>query len=125
MEERSGKYSITKTVEFCGAHKLPWHKGACKNLHGHLWRIEVTVSRKDGDLDKNENVFDLGVLGGILQVIADSLDHSYLNDTFENPTAENIAKSFFEKTTYWLPTDVDVKRVVVEESPGSKVTMEC
>ena len=125
MEERGGKYSITKTVDFCAAHKLPWHKGACKNLHGHRYVVSVTVNRKDNSLDENDIVYDLGWLGNTLKELADRLDHSYLNDTFENPTAENIAEWFRINTEIRLPIGVIVKRAVVEESPGSSVTLEC
>lgn len=130
MEKRSGKYSITKTVGFCGAHMLPWHDGACQNLHGHLWRVMVTVSRRDGGLDENGIVYDLGKLGEILKELAEAFDHSYLNDFFDNPTAETIANHFLEDVTISLGLDilnseVVVKRVEVEESPGSKVTLEC
>lgn len=128
MEKRSGKYSITKTVGFCGAHMLPWHNGACKNLHGHLWKVSVTVSRRDGGLDENGIVYDLGLLGDALEEIADGLDHSYLNDSFDNPTAERIAVYFLDTIGFrlgGLNSEVVVKRVEVEESPGSKVTLEC
>ena len=129
MEKRSRKYSITKEASFCGAHMLAWHDGACRNLHGHLWRVAVTVSRRDAGLDENDIVYDLGKLGKILRELAEILDHSYLNDTFENPTAEIIAEWFRAKIEARLPgivlPGVVVKKVEVEESPGSKVTLEC
>jgi len=32
----------TKIFNVDSAHKLEWHKGKCRNLHGHCWKIELT-----------------------------------------------------------------------------------
>ena len=129
MEKKGGvKYSITKEVRFDAAHKLPWYNGKCAALHGHTWKVLVTACRKDSGLDENGIVYDLSKLGKTLKIIAEGLDHTYLNDAFDNPTAEKIAMYFLNFITSdlgGLNSNVVVKRVVVEESPGSSVTLEC
>ena len=123
MEERRGKYSITKTVDFCAAHRLPWHEVCC-NTHGHNYRISVTIEREDGKLDGNGIVMDLSKLGRIMRGIAARLDHSLLNDIEDNPTSEWLAGFFWREMQGQLGFEKIVK-VVVEESPGSQVTLEC
>ena len=122
------RFYIRRETGIAIAHKLPWHNGKCRNLHGHFIRIAVTASREDGGLDENDIVYDLSYLGDALEEIEETLDHSYLNDVFENPTSENLAKyvrdavvHHFEK----LKANMVVTKVVIEESPGSKVILEC
>lgn len=78
---------------FAAAHHLPNHDGACKNLHGHNYRLEVEfaghVDRKTGmiaDFKKIKELVNVNII--------EFLDHKNLNDidsgTFpnHNPTAE-------------------------------------
>ena len=44
--------TVTKLFEFEACHHLPHYDGACHNLHGHSYKLEVTVS---GQVSKNEN----------------------------------------------------------------------
>ena len=81
---------ITKSFSFAGAHHLPKHPGKCKNLHGHEWKLEVTIS---GQIDAETGmIIDFSDLKKIVnENVIDKLDHSYLNGIIENPTAEEIA----------------------------------
>ena len=54
---------ITKEFTFDAAHKLDWHQGKCKNLHGHTYKLQVTVV---GELNKNGIVIDFGDLKNIV-----------------------------------------------------------
>lgn len=68
---------------------LPWHPGRCRRLHGHHYRLEVTV---EGPLDPNGVVLDFDDLRSTIQrAVADRFDHRLLNDLMDNPTAELIA----------------------------------
>ena len=123
-EEMKRKYSITKTVDFCAAHRLPWHPVCC-NTHGHNYKVSATIERKYGLLDENGIVMDLSELGMIMKGIAGRLDHSLLNDLESNPTSEWMASFFRKEIQEQLIVEKKVVKVVVEESPGSSVTLEC
>jgi len=90
--------SICKTFSFEAAHFLPNHLGKCKNLHGHGFRLEVEISGvpKKGDKDPSKGmIMDFGDLKKIVNgLIIDRLDHTTLNNTFLNPTAENMVLKF-------------------------------
>lgn len=80
---------IVKQATFDSAHQLKWHKGKCKNLHGHTYKLEVGVK---GKINENGIVIDFGDLKKIIEEkVIEKYDHKLLNDYFENPTAENIA----------------------------------
>ncbi|HVE95368.1 MAG TPA: 6-carboxytetrahydropterin synthase QueD [Acidimicrobiales bacterium] len=86
---------VTKSFGFEAAHKLDWHQGACRNLHGHSYRLEVSV---EGDLDGNGIVVDFSDLSAIVRrEVIDRFDHTYLNDALENPTAELIAHEIWAR----------------------------
>lgn len=92
---------VTRSFTFEASHVLAWHKGKCSQLHGHGYKIEVTVG---GRPDADGIVIDFDKLADIvdIEVIA-KLDHAHLNDAFENPTAENIAAWVFERLEEILP----------------------
>ena len=65
--------SVTKTVKFDAAHILTDHAGLCKNLHGHTYRMEVTVE------GEGEMIIDFKELKKIItEKILDRFDHSFL-----------------------------------------------
>lgn len=104
---------ITKIFTFDSAHRLPWHKGKCFDLHGHTYKLEVTV---EGPLDKNGIVIDFGDLKKIVKKeILDKYDHKYLNDFWKNPTAENIVQAFYDV----LRKDLKIARLRLWETPNS------
>lgn len=80
---------ITKEFTFESAHFLPGYAGKCKDMHGHSYRLHVTLS---GKVDpKSGMVMDFHDIRTIVSKrILDKLDHKLLNDTIPNPTAENI-----------------------------------
>jgi 6-pyruvoyltetrahydropterin/6-carboxytetrahydropterin synthase len=89
--------SVTCTFTFEAAHRLAWHPGKCRNLHGHSYRLDVTVS---GPLDSNGVVMDFDRLTEIVdhEVIA-HWDHRDLNEVIDNPTAELLAHKAWEVLT--------------------------
>lgn len=85
---------VTKIFSFAAAHTLPDHKGLCKNLHGHNYKLEVTVGAEY--LNENFMIIDFGELKNIInENIIKKYDHAYLNAFFENPTAEVIVREMF------------------------------
>lgn len=97
------KYGIlTKIFRFEAAHQLPGHKGKCANLHGHSYRLEITVrgpiKETLGESDTGM-VMDFGDLSRIVRsLIIEQLDHQNLNEaTGIHTTAENIVHWIWER----------------------------
>ncbi|MCK5025531.1 MAG: 6-carboxytetrahydropterin synthase QueD [Nanoarchaeota archaeon] len=106
---------ISKEFVFDAAHKLLWHKGKCQNLHGHTYKLIVTV---EGQLNENGIVMDFGDLKKIIvNNVISKLDHKYLNDIFENPTAENMVIWIWNQLKHKL----NLYEIRLWESPTSCV----
>ena len=88
--------SVTKSFCFEAAHYLPEYEGACSRLHGHSYKMQVTVS---GSVDEATGmIIDFNVLKKIVnKEVVDKYDHRYLNDFFSNPTAENMVVHIFRE----------------------------
>ena len=103
------KTSITKIFTFDAAHSLPSHDGRCKNLHGHSYILEVTITGpivQDGP--KQGMIMDFADISAIVKrEIVDAWDHQFLNDILPFPTtAENMTGECFKKLTEaGLPID--------------------
>ncbi len=81
---------LIKEFEFDAAHNLVKYHGKCERLHGHTYKLVVKIEGEPGEEDM---VFDFVELKRIVKAkVIDRLDHYYLNDIIEQPTAENIAK---------------------------------
>lgn len=106
--------SITKSFRFDASHQLEWHRGACANLHGHGYRVDVTVS---GELDANGVVMDFDEIDMIVnERVIVQLDHSHLNDFLPNPTAELLAAWIWGQLLEQLE---GLESVKVYESPDT------
>lgn len=85
--------TITYEFEFHAAHQLHWHPGPCRSMHGHSYRCELTFG---GELDENGVIVDFDEVGRFVsEALMTRLDHTYLNELLDNPTAERIAASIF------------------------------
>lgn len=90
---------LTKVFRFEAAHHLPGHRGKCARLHGHSYRLEITlrgpIKEAPGESDHGM-VIDFGDLAQIVrEAVISRLDHSDLNEvTGIHTTAENL--------TYWI-----------------------
>jgi 6-pyruvoyltetrahydropterin/6-carboxytetrahydropterin synthase len=88
------KTSVTRSFRFEAAHQLPWHEGKCRHLHGHSYRLDVTVT---GPLGPNGIVLDFADLqAAVNREVIDRYDHRYLNDLMDNPTAELMAHQIWK-----------------------------
>lgn len=113
-------YEITIETHFSSAHRLRNYNGECERLHGHNWK--VTVSIASDKLDDLGMVMDFRELKDETNRLMDEFDHQYLNEvppfTELNPTTENIAKYIFDELSKVIDTDsVKVNEVAVWESP--------
>ena len=88
---------VTCTFTFEAAHRLAWHPGRCRNLHGHSYRLDVSV---EGPLDTNGVVLDFDTLQAVVRAqVIDVWDHRDLNEVLENPTAELLAQRAWQLLT--------------------------
>ncbi len=115
-------HEVTIETVFSSAHNIRGYKGACENLHGHNWRVQVSVRAKR--LDKTGMVIDFKKLKAETKRLIDSLDHKYLNETppfdKKNATAENIAGFIFKRLSSAVnDTRLKVSKVKVWESDTS------
>ena len=118
--------SVTKIFKFDAAHFLPEHSGKCAELHGHTYRLEVTVARKAGGLVADGSsagmVIDFGDLKAIVQrEIIEKVDHKMLNEVFPfRTTAENMVVYFHEVLEQQLvPLGVEVLKLRLWETQTS------
>jgi len=80
---------VTKEFTFDSAHFLPNYHGKCENMHGHTYRLQVTV---EGPVDKDGLVIDFALLKqAVKKQVLDKLDHHLINDTIKVASAENVA----------------------------------
>lgn len=115
-------YRLTIQTHFAAAHNLINYQGDCENLHGHNWKVEVTVAAKE--LDKAGLGIDFKILKKTTNQALDQLDHKYLNDLepfkLISPSSENIACYLFGQLSEQLnTTNVSVEKVNVWESENA------
>lgn len=98
-------YEVSVDENFAAAHNLRDYKGKCENLHGHNYKVRVTLTGTE--LDSTGLLYDFVNLKRAIQGVLRSLDHIYLNEfpPFDvlNPSAENIARYIYEETAKQLP----------------------
>ena len=81
---------VSRDFTFAGAHRLPGYDGKCEQLHGHTWRLRVSVSAPVGDVGI---AFDFKALAGVVrEKVLSVLDHADLNVVMPQPSAERIAQ---------------------------------
>jgi 6-pyruvoyltetrahydropterin/6-carboxytetrahydropterin synthase len=112
-------YHLTIHTHFAAAHNLINYQGDCENLHGHNWKVEVTVAAEK--LDNAGLAIDFKILKKETNLVLDRLDHKYLNDlepfSDVSPSSEHIARYLFEELAKVLNSDnVTVEKVNVWES---------
>lgn len=108
--------SVSRTFTFEAAHQLPWHTGRCRNLHGHGYRLVVTV---DGPVGDDGMVLDFEELAAVVErEVVSRYDHTYLNDLMENPTAELLAQDIWKSLE---AASLPISRITLWETPRSFV----
>ena len=132
---------ITKEFKFEMAHALFGYDGLCKNIHGHSYRLWVTIIGKvleEENHVKNGMVLDFSLLKKIVKPeIVDKYDHSLVLNAnsphanidfsaFEKvfllpyqPTSENLVYDFVQVIKEKLPKNVDLHKVILSETANS------
>lgn len=104
---------VAREFQFDAAHLLPNHPGRCRNLHGHTYRLQVWC---EGPIDPESGmVIDFQDLKDAVEsrVLA-HVDHTYLNDFIDNPTAERILLWIGEALA---PADLPIRELRLYETP--------
>jgi 6-pyruvoyltetrahydropterin/6-carboxytetrahydropterin synthase len=114
-------YNIKVEAQFSSAHNLRGYKGKCEALHGHNWRVELSIV--SDKLDRIGMVADFKDLKNKLNKVLEKLDHKYLNRLAyfrkTNPTSENIAKYIYDNLKGKI---AGLTSVTVWESDNSSAT---
>jgi 6-pyruvoyltetrahydropterin/6-carboxytetrahydropterin synthase len=97
-------YEVTVEAHFSSGHYLRNYHGKCENPHGHNYRVLVTLAGQE--LDDAGLLLDFKLLKSVLRPTVTYLDHQMINDlepfVTVNPSAENLARFFYDKTAAQL-----------------------
>ena len=112
-------FEITTTRTFSAAHQLRLYDGSLEPLHGHNWRVKVTVSA--AKLDAIGVVMDFHELERLVDAVTGLLHNRHLNEVAPfnselNPSAENVALYVGRALATRLPRDVRLACVEVWET---------
>jgi 6-pyruvoyltetrahydropterin/6-carboxytetrahydropterin synthase len=121
-------YEVTVEDTFAAGHYLRNYKGKCENPHGHNYKVRVRL--QGAELDQAGLLLDFKDLKVVMKPVVDYLDHQMMNDIapFDvvNPSAENLAKYFFDETNKYLAGKtagrVRVKDVTIWETDTTTAT---
>lgn len=93
---------VRRRFDFEAAHRLPDHPGKCRDLHGHSYVLTVTVERPVEA--RSGMAIDFGDLKRVVsREVVERLDHKYVNDILDNPTAEVMAVWIWNRLVAVLP----------------------
>ena len=139
----SSTIRITKQFTFEAGHALYGYDGKCKNVHGHSYKLYVTVIGEpciDADSQKNGMVIDFGDLKKIVnKEIVGVYDHAFLlnknsgvnygpdtHQMFSNtiyvnyqPTCENMLIEIVNIMQEHISSDVELSKVSLRETRTS------
>jgi 6-pyruvoyltetrahydropterin/6-carboxytetrahydropterin synthase len=119
-------FEVSVEETFAAGHALRNYRGKCENMHGHNYRVQLTFS--GAELDTIGLLIDFVAVKKLMQTVVDRLDHQYLNDLapFDalNPSAENMAKYFYDEVSRGLgqATPVKLGQVRVWETDTTSAT---
>ena len=92
-------FEVSVERTFAAGHALRNYHGKCENVHGHNYRVQITVQGEQ--LDTTGLLVDFLELKRLMDEVIEYLDHRFINDLapFDvlNPSAENIAKYFYDE----------------------------
>ncbi|MAG54942.1 MAG: 6-carboxytetrahydropterin synthase QueD [Planctomycetes bacterium] len=107
---------VSREFTFDAAHNLPRYNGKCERLHGHTYRLRITVK---APLDTWSGMaFDFHDLKkSVNERVVKILDHRYVNEVIANPSAE-----FMAIWAWGQLADLPLHEIQVWETPTSFVT---
>src|ERR1700683_199248 len=100
----TGMFQVSVEETFSAGHALRGYRGKCENVHGHNYRVRVTL--EGPELDAIGLLVDFTRVKAIVREVMGRLDHQFVNDLepFKtvNPSAENMAKYFYDEVARGL-----------------------
>lgn len=103
-------FKLNTVHYFSSSHFLPHYHGKCEKLHGHNYKLIVTI---EGAEKKDGMVFDYKEIKKIVEdKVISYLDHNHLNDIVKNPSSENMCVWIWKKLKKYLP----VKKIILYET---------
>lgn len=116
-------YRLSIETKISAAHQLRDYDGPCARVHGHNWKIKVEVAADK--LNEVGIAIDFSDLKNITWNVIGRFDHNNFNELepFDklNPTAENIAKYFYEKISTQLPQGIVLTVIEIWETDKYRV----
>jgi len=104
-------FEVAVERTFAAGHALRNYKGKCENVHGHNYRVRITIAGER--LNSIGLLVDFLDLKRVMDEVIEYLDHHFINDLppFDtlNPSAENMAKYFYDRVAEGLQTDPPVR----------------
>ena len=120
-------FQVSVDETFSAGHALRGYKGKCENPHGHNYKVQIIL--EGPGLDSIGWLFDFTHLKRVIRGIVEGVDHKFLNDQapFDviNPSAENLAKFFYDETARQvktLPEGARIVRVTIWETDTTSAT---
>lgn len=108
---------LSRDFRFSAAHHLPRYHGKCERVHGHNYRLRVTI---EGELDEEGMILDFAEVKKIVQAkVLEQCDHTDLNEMISNPSAENIAIWVWQQ----LKNDLNLFEVRIWETANASVIL--
>ncbi len=104
-------FEVTVEQSFAAGHALRGYHGKCENVHGHNYKVRVTIQGEQ--LDATGLLVDFVEVKRTMKQVIEYLDHRFLNDVppFDilNPSAENMARYFYDEFSKGLHAAVPVR----------------
>ena len=118
-------FEISVEETFAAGHALRGYRGKCEKVHGHNYKVLVMLEGER--LDSAGLLLDFVELKRLLRAVIERLDHEFLNDVppFDalNPSAENMAKYFYDEISQALPpSPASLSSVKIWETDTSTAT---
>ena len=116
-------YRLSIELNISAAHQLRDYEGACARLHGHNWKVRVEVTTNK--LNEIGIGIDFADLKKLTWQVIGKFDHNNFNiiAPFDriNPTAENIAKYFYDEIALLLPEGINLSLIEIWETDKYRV----
>lgn len=120
---------IAKEFSWEMSHRLPFHKGPCKNIHGHSYKLRLGL---EGETTSEGMILDFYNLELILKPLLESLDHAFVCDKDDDlminflkencfkyyilddfSTCENLSEFFAKELSSKFESHANVKKLIV------------